>query len=89
MSRSNATVASRPVEQSRTLEWIGPVVIAALVAVAMVALAKPVAGPDFVPRVTVTNPSAVPVDVDVSTDGDHWTPIVAAASTGPSRRVTS
>jgi hypothetical protein len=66
------------VDQPRTYEWIGPVLIIVLSGVAMLALAKPVAGPRFVPRLTIPNPSPIPIDVDVSSDGGHWLPIVAA-----------
>ena len=78
MSRSNATMASRPIEQPRQFEWIGPVLIVVLTGAAMLALATPIEGPRFVPRITIANPSSATIDVDVSSDGEHWLPVAAA-----------
>jgi hypothetical protein len=75
MGRSNSTVTSRPVDNRRSFDWLGPVLVAILTAIAMLALSRPVQEPAVVSRVTIVNPSDALVDVDVSDDGSGWMPL--------------
>jgi hypothetical protein len=78
MSPSNSTVTSRPVDNRRSFDWLGPVLIAVFTGIAMLALARPVESPRAIPRLTIVNPSDALVDIDASDDGAGWLPLTIA-----------
>jgi hypothetical protein len=83
MGRSDSTVTTLPVDDRRSFDWLGPVIIAVATALAMLILSRPVQEPDVVPRVKIVNPSDARVDVDLSDDGSGWMPLSIVEQRSP------